>query len=74
MRDVLFVPSLAYNLLSVARETENGITIPFDNYACHIIKTTGGSLAELDCEIWKAVPSEVQSWKTSPSNKCNRRS
>ena len=36
LRDVLYVPDLAYSLLSVSKETENGITVCFDDSGCRI--------------------------------------
>ena len=46
LRDVLFVPSLAYNLLSVSKATENGNTITFDDEECRIYDYRKRPLAE----------------------------
>jgi hypothetical protein len=60
LQDVLYVPALSYNLLSVAKAAENGKVIEFNDSGCDIIgsgrrlvakATRVGSLYYLDCEI-----------------------
>ena len=57
--DVLYVPALTYNLLSISRVTQSGKTTEFTNSRCHItdkenrliaVATRIGSLYYLDCE------------------------
>ena len=59
LHDVLYVPSLFYNLLSVSRATQRGKVMKFGKVACHILNSNGkiiaratkvGSLYHLDCE------------------------
>ena len=59
LSDVLYVPKLAYNLLSVPRVTELGKEVIFDKLQCHILDDQGelvamasktGSLYYLNCE------------------------
>ena len=60
LQDVLYVPALLYNLLSVAKAAENGKVIEFNDSGCDIVgsgrrlvakATRVGSLYYLDCEI-----------------------
>ena len=58
--DVLYVPELSYNLLSVTKATELGKTVRFDEFTCEIINedqevvgsaTKCGSLYYLNCQM-----------------------
>lgn len=58
--DVLYVPGLSYNLVSVAKAAERGKITEFTNRTCYIVRpgqrlvargTTVGSLYYLDCDI-----------------------
>ena len=37
LQDVLYVPSLSYNLVSVSKATKSGKTVTFDEDGCHIL-------------------------------------
>ena len=37
LHDVLYVPSLSYNLLSVSKAAQHGKVTKFGNIACHIL-------------------------------------
>ena len=59
LHDVLYVPALTYNLLSISRATKSGKTTEFTNNCCRItdtedrliaVATRIGSLYYLDCE------------------------
>ena len=59
LRKVLFVPNLAYNLLSVSKAAEAGKTTQFDECGCQILTDDGkviavakrvGNLYYLECE------------------------
>ena len=56
--EVMFVPSLSYNLLSVSKATEKGKEAKFDKDGCKIVDKNGriiattqrrGNLSYLDC-------------------------
>ena len=58
--NVLYVPSLSYNLLSVSKAAENGKTTEFDKEGCKLLSPSGriiarahrlGSLYYLDCRV-----------------------
>ena len=58
--NVLYVPSLSYNLLSVSKTAENGKTTVFDKESCKLRSSSGriiarphclGSLYYLDCRV-----------------------
>ena len=60
VQDVLYVPALSYNLLSVAKAAESGKVTEFNDSGCQIVGSDGrliakatrvGSLYYLDCEI-----------------------
>ena len=62
LQDVLYVPALSYNLVSVAKAAENGKVTEFDDNGCHILgsrrklvakATRVGSLYYLNCEFTK---------------------
>ena len=46
LHDVLFVPELAYNLLSVAKATQDGVSVVFNNCECCIYDQDEKSLAK----------------------------
>ena len=59
MRDVLYVPKLSYNLLSVTKTSESGKIIKFDDTSCQILNkrdrliavaTKMGNLYYLQCK------------------------
>jgi hypothetical protein len=37
LQDVLYVPSLSYNLVSVSKATKSGKTVKFNEDGCHIL-------------------------------------
>ena len=58
--NVLYVPSLSYNLLSVSKAAENGKTTEFDKEGCKLRSSSGriiarahclGNLYYLDCRV-----------------------
>ena len=60
VQDVLYVPALSYNLLSVSIAAESGKVTEFDNSGCHIVASDGRVVAKatrvrslyyLDCEV-----------------------
>ena len=64
--EVLFVPSLSYNLLSVSKAAERGQENKFDKDGCKIVDKNGriiakaqrhGSLFYLDCRAAELLPS-----------------
>ena len=73
--DVLYVPSLSYNLLSVSKAAENGKTTKFDKDGCEVLDSSGrtfararrlGSLYYLDRDrIDRAFVSNTKSNKTA---------
>jgi transposase InsO family protein len=60
LHNVLYVPGLSYNLLSVSKATEKGATIKFDRSTCQFfdennkpfaVANKKGSLYHLDCNV-----------------------
>ena len=60
LHDVLYVPELSYNLLSITKSTSRGKTVRFDEATCEILNedqeivglaTKYGSLYYLNCKI-----------------------
>ena len=48
LHDVLYVPKLAYNLISVTRASQTGKTVKFTKHACYVLdKITRLSLKQL---------------------------
>ena len=75
LRDVLYVPKLSYNLLSVSKATDAGKTVKFSEAGCQIVDvkqelvavaTKEGSLYCLDCRMnpQQANAAEVRSEET----------
>ena len=56
--NVLFVPSLMYNLLSISKATKRGKEVKFDRDGCRIIDKKGQVQGPM---LWKPVPSGLQS-------------
>ena len=78
--DVLFVPSLMYNLLSVSKAAESGKEAKFDKHGCKILSAGSrviaeaqrhGSLYYLDCRAdEQAAISQHTSKRTIPWHRC----
>ena len=71
--DVVYVPDLSYNLLSVSRAAEKGYVTEFNDSGCQITATGGrvvaiasrvGSLYYLDCEVTECASVAEQSLRS----------
>ena len=48
LHDVLYVPKLSYNLLSVAKATEAGKKVKFYSDSCHILDRSNKTILPLE--------------------------